>query len=766
MTNYAIYQDYVQDALGNIQVGATIEVRRESDNALVTIYSTRTGTPKTNPTTTDSNGYFFFYVAGGAYKLTITVGATVQVYRHVAIGTAAEGDIDYSAFGTAGRLLRWDGTGIVTTTGAFEDAGGIVYVTQVGSTSNYLAFQHDGTNSIVTSGVGSLLQNVPSSKSFIWNINSVESMRLDSSGKFGLNESAPQGKAHFVTAQGALPSNGNTDNALVLESSATAGVGVGPSLIFRGKTGNSTARYGFAGVQGVKASAAGSDYSGNLIFTLQGAGGGVAQNEAGRFAWGTNAPMLLVGATTPITATDLAEFDLSQNASTYLRLRNVNTGSSSRTGIALGNSIANQHALIFINGVNTSDYAGVGTMMMGTVSAYPVAVITGNSVRSEWDASGNFLHMPGGTVYNAQLIGPANTVTPAWQYHGTTQGQSLMELGRWSADASPPEIDFFKSRGAAVGTRGLVSINDNIGALVWRVDDGTNAPGVATIKVEMDAATAAGDLPTRMMFFVTPDATASQVEVLRVDNAGRLILGGGGAAVSTFSTGTNTPHHQHHGNTANTSAYGQARYTNDGGGANLFLAKSRSATLMTHTIVQLSDNFGVINFAGSDGTNFVTGAQIVGTCDATPGASNDMPACIKILTCADGTSSLIERMRIPNSGKTSFGSSGVAGDINGVGWIHTYVNNGTVSSGTVTPDPLLGNEQYYTNGGAHTLAPMSNGPSTVGMEITNNGSAGAITTSGFTKVVGDAFTTTNGHKFYCVLKKTQTYSLLSVTALQ
>lgn len=91
--------------------------------------------------------------------------------------------------------------------------------------------------------------------------------------------------------------------------------------------------------------------------------------------------------------------------------------------------------------------------------------------------------------------------------------------------------------------------------------------------------------------------------------------------------------------------------------------------------------------------------------------------------------------------------------------------NGTVSSGTLTPDPAFGPMQSYTNGGAHTLAP----PAASGMmmiTITNNASAGAITTSGFGDVFGDAFTTTNGHVFMCGIFYDGTNSVLRVKALQ
>jgi hypothetical protein len=95
----------------------------------------------------------------------------------------------------------------------------------------------------------------------------------------------------------------------------------------------------------------------------------------------------------------------------------------------------------------------------------------------------------------------------------------------------------------------------------------------------------------------------------------------------------------------------------------------------------------------------------------------------------------------------------------------TSLSLGTISSGTVTPDPGDRPMQHYTNNGAHTLAPGA----VVGyylLDITNGASAGAITTSGWTKVSGDSFTTTNGNKFRCSCSVGNGGSLLSVQALQ
>jgi hypothetical protein len=95
----------------------------------------------------------------------------------------------------------------------------------------------------------------------------------------------------------------------------------------------------------------------------------------------------------------------------------------------------------------------------------------------------------------------------------------------------------------------------------------------------------------------------------------------------------------------------------------------------------------------------------------------------------------------------------------------TSTDSGTKSSGTFTPVPATNNFQYAVNGGAHTLAPPGN-DCTMVIQYTNNASAGAITTSGFTKVTGDSFTTTNGHDFLCFITRCNAFTHLHVVALQ
>ena len=80
---------------------------------------------------------------------------------------------------------------------------------------------------------------------------------------------------------------------------------------------------------------------------------------------------------------------------------------------------------------------------------------------------------------------------------------------------------------------------------------------------------------------------------------------------------------------------------------------------------------------------------------------------------------------------------------------HTVYSLGTQSSGTLTIDPLNGFYQNVTNGGAFVLSPRSSTYwGSCLLHITNNGSAGAITFTGWTKaMIGDPLTTTNTSKF-------------------
>lgn len=108
--------------------------------------------------------------------------------------------------------------------------------------------------------------------------------------------------------------------------------------------------------------------------------------------------------------------------------------------------------------------------------------------------------------------------------------------------------------------------------------------------------------------------------------------------------------------------------------------------------------------------------------------------------------------------KTLSGVTALSGGATASSVTTASVSDGTpTAASTYRPDPnaaTKGNMRHITNGAAFTLAaPNAAGDYTMTVLITNNATAGAITMSGFTKVFGDAFTTTNGHVFLVSIVK-------------
>jgi hypothetical protein len=95
------------------------------------------------------------------------------------------------------------------------------------------------------------------------------------------------------------------------------------------------------------------------------------------------------------------------------------------------------------------------------------------------------------------------------------------------------------------------------------------------------------------------------------------------------------------------------------------------------------------------------------------------------------------------------------------------ISIGTESSGTYTAVCGNGPLQWLTNGGAFTLAAPANDSACI-IKVVNNGSAGAISFSGFSvgSNTGDALDTVNGHKFFIWVGRDAGDSTYSVKALQ
>jgi|GEM_PF-2464115 len=130
-----------------------------------------------------------------------------------------------------------------------------------------------------------------------------------------------------------------------------------------------------------------------------------------------------------------------------------------------------------------------------------------------------------------------------------------------------------------------------------------------------------------------------------------------GTAVNYFGgnvgIGTTTPN-------ANLEVSGTAtavnitRYSTDNSTPILIFKKSRG-TEASPTIISTGDNIGAVTFYGYDGSNFVSGGQILVQCATTPG-TNDMPGNMLFRVSPDGSATVVTQAQISSAGLFSFNS--------------------------------------------------------------------------------------------------------------
>lgn len=126
------------------------------------------------------------------------------------------------------------------------------------------------------------------------------------------------------------------------------------------------------------------------------------------------------------------------------------------------------------------------------------------------------------------IIGAANQesvggVSFELQVLGTVFADSTLLTARWAASSSGPNLVFAKSRGASIGTLGIVQDDDVIGSMIWYADDGVDlASSCAIIRAAIDGTPGANDVPGRIEFLTTADGASTATERMRIDSAGNV----------------------------------------------------------------------------------------------------------------------------------------------------------------------------------------------------------------------------------------------------
>ena len=129
------------------------------------------------------------------------------------------------------------------------------------------------------------------------------------------------------------------------------------------------------------------------------------------------------------------------------------------------------------------------------------------------------------------------------------------------------------------------------------------------------------------------------------------------AHTANNASGNLNPKVQISGETSHRASASINRFVDGTGGASLVLAKSRSGTIGTPTVVQQNDTVGGIIFAAADGTDMNSQAALIDAqIDLAPG-SDDTPGRLRFATTANGSNAPTERARIDANGNFLIGQT-------------------------------------------------------------------------------------------------------------
>ena len=121
----------------------------------------------------------------------------------------------------------------------------------------------------------------------------------------------------------------------------------------------------------------------------------------------------------------------------------------------------------------------------------------------------------------------AQSVTPQFQVLGAGLSSAAAAISSWSSTASvAPTFALLKSKSGTIGTNGIVASADVLGRFDFVGDDGASFITGASITAAVDGTPGTNDMPGRLVFSTTADGASSPTERMRIDNQGRVGIGG------------------------------------------------------------------------------------------------------------------------------------------------------------------------------------------------------------------------------------------------
>ena len=157
-------------------------------------------------------------------------------------------------------------------------------------------------------------------------------------------------------------------------------------------------------------------------------------------------------------------------------------------------------------------------------------VETGGSERIRVDSSGRILQ-GSSTDRNTALMAAQAT----YQLEGVGSNASNFSIFCNSNGTAAGGIEFGKTRGTSNGGTTIVASGDDLGHISFEGSDGSAQRVAARINVQVDGTPGSSDMPGRIRFLTTPDGSASEVERMRIDSGGRVIIGGTSNSASSHA---------------------------------------------------------------------------------------------------------------------------------------------------------------------------------------------------------------------------------------
>ncbi len=155
-------------------------------------------------------------------------------------------------------------------------------------------------------------------------------------------------------------------------------------------------------------------------------------------------------------------------------------------------------------------------------AADEIAITEGGSEALRIDSSGRLLV---GTS-SARANFNNSTVYAKLQVEGVSNSESSISvIQNFNGNSIGGRLILGKSNDSVVGSNTIVSDDNTIGTVSFQGNDGSEFVEAAKIEAFADGTPGADDMPGRLVFSVTADGSASPTEAMRINNAGKLLIG-------------------------------------------------------------------------------------------------------------------------------------------------------------------------------------------------------------------------------------------------